>query len=130
MARASLVTRSQPLGHDLDGFPRQPSPMPAIRLEPERAVEVRAQETGVVLTIQGCLDQHAGEALVQAAATVVAREVTRVEIDLCCLTGFTEEGACALVACRELCAGLPEGLHYRTGQGPGRDALLAAYADC
>jgi hypothetical protein len=104
--------------------------MPAIHLEPEHTVDVRAQETGVVLTIQGCLDHAAGEALVQATASVVANEVTRVEIDLCCLTGFTDDGACALVACRELCAGLSEGLHYRTGQGPGRDALLAAYADC
>ena len=104
--------------------------MPVIRMETERVVGVHPQETGVVLTIQGCLDQVAGEALIEAAATVVANEATRLEIDLCCLTGFTDEGACALVACRELCAGLPEGLHYRTGQGPGRDALLAAYADC
>lgn len=104
--------------------------MPAIGLEPEHLVDVHAGDSGVVLTIRGCLDRLTGEALVQATATVVANVVTRVEIDLCCLTGFTEEGACALVACRELCAGLPEGLHYRTGQGPGRDALLAAYADC
>lgn len=104
--------------------------MPATRLEPEPVVDVHAAERGVILTIQGCLDQPTGEALVEATATVVANQVIRVEIDLCCLTGFTDEGACALVACRELCAELPEGLHYRTGQGPGRDALLAAYADC
>lgn len=104
--------------------------MPAVHLEPEHLVGVHAAANGVVLTIQGCLDQHTGEALVHAAAMVVADEATRVEIDLCCLTGFTDEGACALVACRELCADVPDGLHYRTGQGPGRDALLVAYADC
>lgn len=93
-------------------------------------MEVRAEEAGVVVTIEGCLDQTAGEALVKAAASAIGEGATRVEIDLCSLTGFTDDGACALVACRELSLGLTGGLHYRTGQGPGRDALLAAYADC
>ena len=84
---------------------------------------------GVTVGIQGELGQEAGEALVQATARAVADGACRVEIDLCGITGFTEDGACALVACRSLCAGLAEGLHYRTGQGPGRDALLVAYAD-
>jgi hypothetical protein len=104
--------------------------MPVIRMESEHTADVEAQDTGVVLTIRGCLDQAAGEVLVQAAARVVFEQASRLEIDLCSLTGFTTDGACALVACKEVCAGLPEGLHYRTGQGPGRDALLAAYADC
>jgi hypothetical protein len=104
--------------------------MPVIRMESEHAVDVEFEDTGVVLTIQGCLDKAAGEALVQAAAGVVAEQASRLEIDLCSLTGFTGDGACALVTCKELCVGLPDGLHYRTGQGPGRDALLAAYADC
>ena len=51
------------------------------------------------------------------------------DIDLCSLTGYTDAGAGSLVACRDLCTELPDGLHYRTGQGPGRDALLAAYAE-
>ena len=59
----------------------------------------------------------------------IADGAERLEIDLCSLTGFTDGGACSLVACRHLCEGLADGLHYRTGQGPGRDALLAAYAD-
>ena len=29
--------------------------------------------------------------------------------------------------CRAVCGDLPDGLHYRTGRGPGRAALLAAY---
>ena len=40
---------------------------------------------------------------------------------------WTQEGAVALVRCREICGDLPDGLHYRTGRGPGRAALLAAY---
>jgi hypothetical protein len=104
--------------------------MPAIRMEPEHAVDARHEASGVVLTIRGCLDQSVGEALVAAAANAVAALPTRLEIDLCSLTGYTPEGACALAACRELCTGVTEGLHYKTGQGPGREALLAAYADC
>lgn len=83
----------------------------------------------MVLTIHGTLDQTMAEALLHATASVVGDGATRVEIDLCSLAGFTDDGACGLAACRKLCAGLPEGLHYRTGQGPGRDALLVAFAD-
>jgi anti-anti-sigma regulatory factor len=103
--------------------------MPAIRMEPEHAVQTRNEGEGVVLTIQGCLDQGTAEALVAAASHAVEGGPARLEIDLCSLTGFTDEGAGALAACRELCTDVPEGLHYKTGQGPGRAALLAAYAD-
>jgi hypothetical protein len=103
--------------------------MPVSRVEPERVVEVLIEGTGVVLTIHGRLDADAGDALLRAAQAAVAEDAARLDIDLCSLDGFTDDGACALVACRSLCAELPEGLHYRTGQGPGRDALLAAYAE-
>ena len=56
------------------------------------------------------------------------REPERVDIDLAALQSWTQEGAVALVRCREVCGDLPDGLHYRTGRGPGRAALLAAYA--
>ena len=84
---------------------------------------------GVVLTLEGCLDLPAGEALVEAVTALVSDGAPRLEVDLCSLTGFTPEGASALVAIRALCDGMAEGLHYCTGQGPGRDALLAAYAE-
>jgi len=93
--------------------------MPEIPLDPEHAV----------LTIDGCLDADTGEALVQAAHTAVEHGTARLEIDLCSITDYTEEGARSLVVCRSLCSSLPGGLHYRTGQGPGREALLLAYAD-
>jgi hypothetical protein len=99
-------------------------------MEPQRVVDSRSEASGVVLTIHGCLDRSAAGALVAATATAVEARPARVEIDLCSLTGFTAEGAGALAACRELCTGVPGGLHYRTGQGAGREALLAAYADC
>lgn len=103
--------------------------MPATHTASER-VDVHILEGGTVVTIRGTLDQAAGDALIQATAGAVGQGATRLEIDLCSLDGFTDEGACALAACRELCTGLPDGLHYKTGQGPGREALLAAYADC
>lgn len=102
--------------------------MPA-PLQTARPVTVSPATVGVTVTITGELGQHAGEALVQATARAVADGAPRVEIDLCGITGFTDDGASALVACRALCAGAADGLHYRTGQGPGRDALLVAYAE-
>jgi anti-anti-sigma regulatory factor len=98
-------------------------------MEPEHAVDVAHEDTGVVLTIQGCLDAAVGAVLVRTTAAALEGPGGRLDIDLRSLTGFTGAGAGSLVACRELCADLPDGLHYRTGQGPGAEALLAAYAD-
>ena len=88
-----------------------------------------AAPSGIVLTIDGCLDQQAGEALVGAVTDAVVQGAGRLEVDLCSITGFTDDGACSLVAIRNLCDGLAHGLHYCTGQGPGREALLAAFAE-
>jgi hypothetical protein len=93
--------------------------------QPAVAVDIR--EGVVVLTIQGRLDGEAGRTLVEAAQAAVAPEVSRLDVDLRAVASFDEDGAAALIACRQLGTGLPEGLHYRTGQGPGREALLAAY---
>ena len=103
--------------------------MPVSRVEPERAVDTEHEDTGVVLTIHGCLDAAVGKSLLEHAAAAVDADTARLDIDLHALTGFTDDGAGSLVTCRDLCAGLPDGLHYRTGQGPGAEALLAAYAD-
>lgn len=103
--------------------------MPVTPLEPLRAVESTDTGDVVVLTVRGRLDGDTGAALVRAAATAVGDEAVRVDIDLCSITGFTTEGAHWLVRCRRLSGELPEGLHYRTGRGPGQDALLAAYAE-
>lgn len=91
-------------------------------------VTIRTEGAAVVLELADTLDAPLASALVDAVAAAVASTPERIEIDLCELSGWTAEGACALVRCRELCRDLPGGLHYRTGRGPGRDALLAAYA--
>lgn len=91
-------------------------------------VTVRTDGTAVVLELSDSLDPAVGRVLVDAVASAVATEPERVDIDLTAITDWTLEGARALVECREICRELPGGLHYRTGRGPGRDALLAAYA--
>ncbi len=91
-------------------------------------VTVRTDGDAVVLELSASLDLLVGRALLDAVTSAVATAPERVEIDLCSITGWTEDGARTLVQCRELCRDLPDGLHYRTGRGPGRDALLAAYA--
>ena len=81
----------------------------------------------MVLELSDLLDASTGEALVAAAQAALDTAPERVDIDLRALQSWTQDGAVALVRCREVCTDLPEGLHYRTGRGPGRAALLAAY---
>lgn len=82
----------------------------------------------MILELSDLLDARTGDALVAAAEAALATEPERVDIDLRALQSWTPDGAVALVRCRTVCADLPDGLHYRTGRGPGRAALLAAYA--
>lgn len=90
-------------------------------------VTVRTDGDAVVLELIDVLDDQTGRVLVDAVASAVAAAPERVDIDLTGLVEWTDDGASTLVRCREMCRDLPEGLHYRTGRGPGREALLAAY---
>jgi hypothetical protein len=91
-------------------------------------VTVRTEGAAVVLELSDILDATVGRALIDAATAAVADAPERVDIDLRQLRTWTPDGAIALVRCREICADLADGLHYRTGRGPGRDALLSAYS--
>lgn len=91
-------------------------------------VTVRTAGAVVVLELADLLDAQIGAALVAAAEAALATQPDRVDIDLRSLQSWTQDGVIALVRCREICGDLPDGLHYRTGRGPGRAALLAAYA--
>lgn len=95
----------------------------------ETSIRVATEGTTVVIAVERCLDVPTGEALLSAASAAVATGPTRLDIDLRALENFTLEGADALVSCKALSDQLTEGLHYRTGRGPGRDALLAAYSE-
>ena len=91
-------------------------------------VTVRIDDAAVVFELSDILDASTGAALVAAAESAVVAVPQRVDIDLQQLRSWTQDGVSSLVRCREICRDLPGGLHYRTGRGPGRDALLAAYA--
>jgi ABC-type transporter Mla MlaB component len=93
------------------------------------SIRVATEGSTVVIAVAGELDVTTGEALIDAAEAAVATGPSRLDIDLRALQQFDEAGAGALASCRELGAKLAEGLHYRTGRGPGRDALLAAYSE-
>lgn len=88
---------------------------------------VRTTSAAVVLELSDLLDAGAGDALVAAAEAALLTDPERVDIDLRALQSWTKDGVVALVRCRAICGDLPDGLHYRTGRGPGRAALLAAY---
>ena len=102
--------------------------VPASASAPEPGITVHAQDNSVVLQVGEALDAATGRSLVAAVAAALATDPGRICIDLRGLRSWSSEGAAALVRCRELCADVPSGLHYRSGRGPGRDALLSAYA--
>ena len=90
-------------------------------------VTVHADASTVVLEVSELLDDGAGAALVAATEAALTTDPQRIDIDLTALRSWTQDGASSLVRCRAICSDLPDGLHYRTGRGPGRAALLAAY---
>lgn len=96
-------------------------------MEDEHGIEVVADDDLVILTVRGCLDEGTGGALLEAVRAAAESSTPRLDIDLRQVESFTLDGANALLGCREIAEGLPQGLHYRTGRGPGREALLVAY---
>ena len=84
---------------------------------------------GVVLAVEGNLDDALGTVLLAAVSDAVAAGTGRLDIDLSTLRTFDEAGSAALLACRDAAATVGGGLHYRTCGGAGQKALLAAYAE-
>jgi hypothetical protein len=82
----------------------------------------------VTMVVTGQLDANAGiELLACLQAEVESAE--RVDIDLLGVTGSSPEGARSLRRARTMLASrLTEGLHFRTGPGPGQEALLEAFS--
>lgn len=84
---------------------------------------------GTVLTVAGPLDIHAGAELVAAVTEALNTGSTRLDIDLSAIDSFDDDGASALLACRDAATAINRGLHYRTcSGGAGQDVLLHAYA--
>jgi hypothetical protein len=122
----SAATAGAPMGPSATG---SDATVDAAIEEPRPAIDVTTAGDTVVIAVVHDLDEAAGTALIHAATAALDRGPRRIEVDLRALESFTDVGARSLVGCRDVGARLPEGLHYRTGRGPGREALLVAYTD-
>ncbi len=87
--------------------------------------ETHDGHVGVV--VEGSLDHDTAGALLHAVTHELESQPTRVDIDLSRVTAFADLGAQALGRCRDLCASVPAGLHFRTEGGAGQTAVLAAF---
>jgi hypothetical protein len=90
-------------------------------------VRATFEDGNVTIGLEGHLDANTGEALLDTVRAELARGPRRIDIDLSVLVSFAADGAVALSRCRDLCAHLPGGLHYRTEGGAGQLALLSAF---
>ena len=123
----SAATAGAPMGPSATG---SDAPVGAVHLDDGRSpIAATSDGRTVVLSVGTCLDEATGGALLDAASAAVDADTQRIDVDLRALQTFTDAGAARLVSCRDLGTRLPDGLHYRTGRGPGRDALMAAYTD-
>ena len=90
-------------------------------------VRSSAEDGTVRIALEGHLDADTGDVLVDTVRSELVREPARIDIDLSVLSSFAADGAIALSRCRDICAELPDGLHYRTEGGAGQLALLSAF---
>jgi hypothetical protein len=123
----TAATAGSPPRPNTDGGDVSPSVDADVHHARGSSITVTTEGSTVVIAVERTLDAREGEALLAAAHAALATGPARLDIDLRALEGYTPEGARALLACRDLGTQLAEGLHYRTGKGPGREALLAAY---
>jgi hypothetical protein len=100
------------------------------RRRPDAASPVDIAIDGGVttITVRGELDAAAAAHMVGAVRAAVQSGTGRLDIDLRAIDSYTSDGAAALGACRELGAGLADGLHYLTSQGAAMAALLEGCA--
>jgi len=91
------------------------------------SVRASAEDGNVTIALEGHLDAGTGDVLLDTVRGELAHEPARIDIDLSVLASFAEDGAIALSRCRDICAQLPDGLHYRTEGGAGQLALLSAF---
>jgi hypothetical protein len=91
------------------------------------SVRASAEDGNVTIALEGHLDAGTGDALLDTVRDELAHAPARIDIDLSVLASFAADGAVALSRCRDICAQLPDGLHYRTEGGAGQLALLSAF---
>ncbi|MEY2404163.1 MAG: hypothetical protein QOD38_1714 [Acidimicrobiaceae bacterium] len=90
-------------------------------------VRSSAEQGNVTIALEGHLDADTGTSLVDTVRSELLHDPARIDIDLRVLVSFAADGAIALSRCRDICAQLPDGLHYRTEGGAGQLALLSAF---
>jgi hypothetical protein len=90
-------------------------------------VRASSEQGNVTIALEGHLDADIGDRLLDAVRSELVHEPVRIDIDLSVLASFAADGAVALSRCRDICARLPDGLHYRTEGGAGQLALLSAF---
>ena len=90
---------------------------------------VRSTVEGSTATIilSGHLAGGGSLVLLDAVRDAVDNHAARIDLDLCRVTSFDDKGLAGLAACREICEGIPDGLHYRTDGDASQAALLAAF---
>jgi anti-anti-sigma regulatory factor len=86
-------------------------------------------EESIIVTVRGRLDAATAVELESVVRELVDKGAPGLDIDLRDVSDWSEAGADGLVRCHRLAARLADGLRYRTGRGPGQEALLAAYAN-
>jgi hypothetical protein len=91
------------------------------------SVRATAEHGNVTIALEGHLDADTGDVLVDTVRSELLQTPARIDIDLSVLASFAADGAVALSRCRDICAQLPDGLHYRTEGGAGQLALLSAF---
>jgi hypothetical protein len=94
---------------------------------PGGIVRSSAEDGTVRIALEGHLDAGTGAVLVDTVRSELEHGPARIDIDLSVLDSFAVDGAHALSRCRDICARLPDGLHYRTEGGAGQLALLSAF---
>jgi hypothetical protein len=90
-------------------------------------VRTSTEDGNVTIALDGHLDAGTGEVLLDTVRSELVHGPARIDIDLSVLASFAADGANALSRCRDICARLPDGLHYRTEGGAGQLALLSAF---
>jgi hypothetical protein len=90
-------------------------------------VRSTVEQGNVTIALEGHLDADTGSTLVDTVRLELLQGPSRIDIDLSVLASFAADGAIALSRCRDICAALPDGLHYRTEGGAGQLALLSAF---
>jgi hypothetical protein len=90
-------------------------------------VRAITEHGNVTIALEGHLDADTGDTLLDTVRSELVHAPARIDIDLSVLASFAAEGALALSRCRDICAALPDGLHYRTEGGAGQLALLSAF---